>query len=148
MELQEEVDKSTIIFRDLNIPQRVIDRLRRKKMMVKTWHFILTVSTRPFYFLFSLSLLARFFQQSVSAQHTKHSLYSQKWGIDKPKGLRWDRFLVLSGISEIQFSKGLWPGLQRHVWTTGFYDLLANQQLSHTDESQKRTTLLHQDWLW
>lgn len=32
MELQEEIDKSTIIFGDLNVPQRVIGTLRRKKI--------------------------------------------------------------------------------------------------------------------
>ena len=100
-------------------------------------HFILTMSTLPFYFLFSLSLLAHFLQRSLSAQHTKPSLSSWNWGIDKPKEIRWDRSLVLSGISEVQFSKGLWLGLQSHMWTTVFYDLLANLQLFHTNQSQK-----------
>lgn len=79
---------------------------------------------------------------------TKPSLYPWEWGIDKPSGIRWDRFLVLSGISVVRFSKHLWRGLLSHPWTTVFHDLLANLQLFHADWSLLSNIDSLQQWSW
>lgn len=52
------------------------------------------------------------FSGACQLSSAKPSLYPEKGSVDKPKGIRWDRFLVLSGISEVWFPECLQPGLQ------------------------------------
>lgn len=102
----------------------------------KTQHFILTGSPLLFRFLswacWHIPCHAHSPKGAYQLGSTK-PLYPRKGGIDKPNGIRWDRFLVLSGISVVRFSKHLWRGLPSHTWTTVFHDLLANPQLFHAD---------------
>lgn len=123
---------------------------RVNKNMALHFDSVYTVSLFSFLFQFVGTFPAIHIPSSGAHQlsSTKLSLYPWKWSIDKPKGIRWDRFLVLSGISEVWFfqaSQRLWLGLQSPIWTTVFHDLLANLRLSHTDRSPKPTPWC-QDW--